>query len=357
MRRLEAYRVLPTASVTNTEGYWVDTENTRLLDIQCGGSAAINGYSQYELIELMASKQKNVSFLRGNISQTCNDTEQLTETLGRLTGYEAVFYTVTGTSAVEATYNMLSDRKWITTIDGYHGSSYLAHILSDNGSVEIGDYDQLEEQLKDNPGAVFFTETVSWRNLDTWDFSILRGLCDRYDALLVVDDIAMCNWRGSNQLLTTSLADVVLMGKANTSGYAPLSVVLFNDKTCRLIKNEVITYGHTFHPYLPGITAMQWTLDNTKVQTDNIEQRHKLIGDQLLDLGYVKDIKTSGTYMIMQVEFQPNYIDFYNVGLEHFTSSKQIMVNTMQIADDTYFNQLESRLCDLLETKLYGKSL
>lgn len=359
MPRLEAYRHLLSDQIVETEGYWVTTrKGGQLLDIQSGGQAVINGYSQYGCIDAIAESQKKVSFIRGNISQTSDEIERLTEFLERCTSYKAMFYTVTGTSAVEAAYSTFSDRKWITTISSYHGTGYLSKQFRQNGSVDFGDYNKLEEQFKANPGAVFFTETISWSSyLQTWDFSIVRKLCDQYDILLIVDDIGMCNWRGSDRFLTTDLADVVLVGKANTSGYAPLSIVMFNDKAYRIVRDKPIQYGHTYHPYLPGVVAMLWTMENTVVQTNNIEQRHKLLGDQLLDLGYIKEYKAVGCWAVMRTNVEFGYEDTYKFGLEHYTLDNTIRLCTMQIADDTYFNQLESRLCDLLETKMYGKSL
>ena len=359
MPRLEAYRHLMSAVVVDTDGYWVYTEDgNQLLDIQAGGQAVINGYSQYDCIDAIAESQKNVAFLRGNLSQTNNQMELLTEKLERISGYKAMFYTVTGTSAVEAAYSTFSDRKWITTINSYHGTGYLSRQFRQNGSVDFGDYNKLEEQFKANPGAVFFTETISWsNNLQTWDFSIVRKLCDQYDVLLIVDDIGMCNWRGSDRFLTTDLADVVLIGKANTSGYAPLSVLMFNDKAYRIVRDNPIQYGHTYQPYLPGIVAMNWTMDNTVVQTTDIEQKHKKLGDSLLDLGYIDDYRTAGCWAVYNTNVTFDYIDSYRAGLEHYTEQDQIRLCTMQIADDTYFNQLESRLMTMLESKLYGKSL
>ena len=50
-------------------------------------------------------------------------------------------------------------------------------------------------------------------------------------------------------------------------------------------------------------------------------------------------------------------MDAYRAGLEHYTQVDHVRLCTMQIADDTYFNELESRLMTMLESKLYGKSL
>ena len=55
MPRLEAYRNLLSAHVVDTDGYWVYTKDgSQLLDVQAGGSAVINGYSQYECIDAIA---------------------------------------------------------------------------------------------------------------------------------------------------------------------------------------------------------------------------------------------------------------------------------------------------------------
>lgn len=116
--------------------------------------------------------------------------------------------------------------------------------------------------------AAFFAETIVGATTGCVPatpgyFKGVREICDKYDILLVLDEI-MCGsgrtgtffaWQqeqeGEEQGGKSIIPDITTCGKAITSGYCPLSCVFFNKKILDVLSNgsSCFNCGHTYQSF------------------------------------------------------------------------------------------------------------
>lgn len=107
--------------------------------------------------------------------------------------------------------------------------------------------------------AAFFAETVVGATLGCVSapegyFKVVRELCDKYDILLVLDEI-MCGSGRTGKFFAWEhegiVPDIVTCGKSLSSGYAPLSACLYSHKIVQAIKQGSCSFnsGHTYQAY------------------------------------------------------------------------------------------------------------
>lgn len=109
----------------------------------------------------------------------------------------------------------------------------------------------------------------------------LRKICDKYDCLLIFDEVVTgfgqtgtmfaCQYEGVEP-------DILVSGKALTSGYVPGSVVMMRREIAE--KMDVLTlHGHT-HSFYPGICAA--ALKNIEIiERENLVENARAVGEYL----------------------------------------------------------------------------
>jgi adenosylmethionine-8-amino-7-oxononanoate aminotransferase len=143
---------------------------------------------------------------------------------------------------------------------------------------------------------------------------ILRGICDRYNVLLIFDEI-ITGFGRTGQMFAAqtfdTLPDILCMGKGISSGYAPLAAVASRDHIAAAFWGEdeaqiEFADGHTYggNPMscAAGLASIQ------EIQERNLTQRARELGGQLLhrleavqELGVVGEIRGRG--LLIGVEF------------------------------------------------------
>jgi len=142
---------------------------------------------------------------------------------------------------------------------------------------------------------------------------IIREICDRYDVMIILDEIATGmgrtgNWWGADTF--NFVPDVLCMGKGMGAGYMPLSGVAFRDEVADAFISEdherAFADGHTYggNPVAcaAGIAVLQ------ELQEHNLVERCRQMGEYLMEhlevlkeLGVIGDIRGKG--LMIGIEF------------------------------------------------------
>jgi len=138
-------------------------------------------------------------------------------------------------------------------------------------------------------------------------FERVRELCDKYDILLIIDEVitgfGRCgDWFGSQ---TEGLdPDMITFAKGVTSAYAPLAGVLVNDEIGTHLREEGIDVGQTFAGNPIACAAGVAALEEYEDLIGNVCQRAPFLREQLEELKHhdvVGDIRGRG--FLYAVEF------------------------------------------------------
>ncbi len=374
-------------TILSTEKYWVTTNEGKLLDILCGNTAYIFGYSDPDIFESMISVQQKIGFLKDSSSETCKEHIDLVEKLCHVGNFTGVAWAVSGSDGVEAAV-YTNDNYWkcrnldktliVAFNPGYHGTTYLAKLLrkeyditnraiiltapewvdiSDRETEEEKAFRQLEECLTNNPkvGAVLM-ESCPWIAgvkpwSETW-WKKVRNLCNKFDVNFIVDDVlggvGKLGYVFSHQRYNVQ-PDIVAIGKSLTGGYTPLSCACVTERISTLASNNW-DFGHTWSPVMGGVGAALAVLkkfDSSVIAA--IEQQLTTLGQELETLGLVHRHINQG--LLMQVDLVKQYpadVLIKNGIYGNLKSQKSIFFCAPYIADEEYFIELRSRLLKAL---------
>ncbi len=143
---------------------------------------------------------------------------------------------------------------------------------------------------------------------------ILRDICDRYNVLLIFDEI-ITGFGRTGQMFAAqtfnTLPDILCMGKGISSGYAPLAAIAIRDHVAAAFwgedEDEVeFADGHTYggNP----LAAAAGLASIAEIEDRNLTRRARELGGQLLhrleavqELGVVGEIRGRG--LLIGVEF------------------------------------------------------
>lgn len=145
-------------------------------------------------------------------------------------------------------------------------------------------------------------------------FKILREICDKYDILLIFDEIITGFGRTGEMFAAHTFKttpDIICMGKGMSSGYAPIGGIAFSDKIADAFYGDVkqqrhFNHGHTFggNPLscAAAIANIHEIRDRDlpgKAREGGEKIRKRL--EELRSLGIVGDIRGKG--MMLGIEF------------------------------------------------------
>ena len=279
---------VPTYQVDSAEGVYLNLKNgNRVIDGMSSWWCMIHGYNNVTLNKAIKSQIDKVSHVMfgGLTHQPAID---LCEKLINLTpkGLDKVFFADSGSVSVEVSLKMalqywqnkdLKEKsKFITPRGGYHGDTFGAMSVCDpdNGMhhlfkdvlakhffVKQPKLDNTKEALSDleshlitnhqSIAAMILEPIVQGAGgMNVYDDDYLKGvriLCDKYNILLIIDEIATGFGR-TGELFGCNHAnispDIMCIGKALTGGYMTMAAVITNQKVSDTV--GVLMHGPTF---------------------------------------------------------------------------------------------------------------
>ncbi len=254
------------------EGSWLTaTDGTRYLDLAAGIAVNVLGHAHPALVEALtrqAGKLWHVSNLYRIPEQ-----ERLAEKLTAITFADTVFFTNSGTEALELAVKMArrhffakgeTDRTEIVTFEGaFHGRSMaaisaagsekmtagFAPLLPGFRQVAWGDHDGLRAAVGENTAAILIEPLQGEggiRQVPDQCLKGLRELCDETGALLIFDEV-QCGVGRTGRLFAHEWAgvtpDIMMIAKGIGGGF-PLGAVLATDAAAGAMTAG--THGSTY---------------------------------------------------------------------------------------------------------------
>jgi putrescine---pyruvate transaminase len=288
--------------IVRGEGAYVwDSDGNRILDGLSGLGNVALGYGRVELANAAAAQMAELSYCQSFFKTTHPAAIRLAEELTRLlpgNSLNHVFFQSSGSEANETAIRAVR-RYWelagrperrviIARERAYHGSTAMAaslsglkpmhgaggdiplpnvtHIKAPHyyahgagmtpeafGPVAAGWLDAAVREIGPDEVAAFIAEPAQSAGgaivPPPGYWAEIQAICRRHDILLLVDEV-VCGfgrtgaWFGSDTLGITP--DIIQLGKAITSGYAPLSATILSDRVADLLIERGGEWAHGF---------------------------------------------------------------------------------------------------------------
>lgn len=349
---------LPT--IARGEGvYLFDSQGNQYLDA-CGGAAVSNlGHSHQAVKQAMLDQIEKVPFAHTGFF-TSEVSEQLAELICQQmpSQFNQVYLVSGGSEAVESALKMARQyfvecgkpekKQFIARQQSYHGNTLGALAVGGNewrrepfkpilhpshqiapcyayrhqreGESEL-DYslraaNELEAEIlelgSDNVMA-FVAEPIVGATAGAVPatlgyFKRIREICDRYDVLLIMDEV-MCGVGRSGSFFAfeqeQAVPDLVCMAKGLGAGYQPIGAVVANDRVYQAIASGsgFFQHGHTFMAHPVACAAAVATIQTIGAQKllQAVNQQGAMLKRELesalSDFPYIGDIRGKGLFL------------------------------------------------------------
>ncbi|KAK6897653.1 putative aminotransferase [Candida tropicalis] len=353
-------RVTPTI-INHANGNYLYTETSQEIFDSVGGAAVISvGHNNSEINQALISQLNKVCYIHSGDEFTTEISEVLANYLiSNNKEIDRVYFANSGSEANENAIKLAiqywiemkkpTKNQFISRGMSYHGNCLGGISLSGNKArvltyEEIIDskrfhkvspcyefrykkegetseeytqrlLDELEEKIIEvGPEniAAFFAETVVGATTGCVPptpgyFKGVREICDKYDILLILDEI-MCGSGRTGTFFAWEQEDIVpditTIGKALSSGYSPLSCVMVSKKLIDGLSNgsSMFNCGHTYQSFALSCAAgyaVQQIIKRDNL-LDNVKKMGEYLGEQLLAkvgvIPIVVDIRGRGLF-------------------------------------------------------------
>lgn len=247
--------------IIDAEGVYLYTEDKKLLDTISSWWCMIHGYKNKEINEAIKSQIDKFSHIMlGGL--THDPVQKLSQKLKEIlpNDLDYCFYSDSGSVAVEVAIKMSiqyyfnagkpEKNKIIALKYSYHGDTFKTMEIGDDSDYHLAfpnksgvhhiyaDANELEDLFKKHHQdiAAFIVEPLlqgagGMLNYDVRFLEEARELCDKYDVLLIFDEVATGFGRTGNVFVSNLVCpDIVVLGKALTGGYIGHAVTVANCK-------------------------------------------------------------------------------------------------------------------------------
>lgn len=323
--------------VQKAKGAYLYMPNGKVVLDGCGGSAVVSvGHGNEKVIDRLSEQLSKVSYVH-----TLDYTTTAAEELGNLylEGYEdrisKVYFSNSGSEAIESAIKLAlqyfheqgrtSKNLFISRNVSYHGNTLGALALS--GHVDrrepftgvlsesfhkvspafeyrykkenetTAEYvEKLAKELEDKilelgPENVagFAAETVvgatsGCTTAPEGYFEKVRSICDKYDVLLILDEVMCGSGRTGTYFAWEQegvVPDITVCGKALSSGYSPLSAIFFTEKIVDVLRKGSSAFNNrqTFQAY--PLSCAAGIAVREVIKEENLLENVKIMGQYL----------------------------------------------------------------------------
>jgi adenosylmethionine-8-amino-7-oxononanoate aminotransferase len=137
-------------------------------------------------------------------------------------------------------------------------------------------------------------------------FQRVREICDKYDVLLVADEVITGFGRIGDMFASTTYdirPDMITCAKGMTSGYSPIGACIVSDRLYEPFRHgsTAFYHGYTFggHPVSSAVALENLAIFEEEGLTDHVTQNSPLFRaalERLLDLPIVGDVRGDGYF-------------------------------------------------------------
>jgi len=403
---------LPVSLVESAKGVRIRLhDGTELIDGMASWWAVIHGYNNQALNEALKAQVDKVSHVMfGGLTNI--PAIKLAQMLVELTppGLDRVFLCDSGSVAVEVAMKMAiqfnytrgtaAKNRFLTIRSGYHGDTFHAMSVCDPvtgmhqiyqgvlpqyyfadapqcgyhddwDEADIGSFAALIKQHADSLCAAILEPIVQgaggMRFYHPEYLRQVRALCDRYDVLLIADEIATGFGR-TGELFACNHAqispDIMCLGKALTGGYMTLAAVLATGDISRTISRGspgVFMHGPTFmgNPLACSVAVRSIEL----LLADDWQENCRRIENKLLtglapckSFDGVKDVRVLGAIGVVEmkrpVDMARILKKFIENGVWIRPFGKLVYVMPPFVTSDNDLDILTGALCQVLQSEV-----
>ncbi|MGE0636560.1 MAG: aspartate aminotransferase family protein [Bacteroidia bacterium] len=314
MKRFDVYPLFDITPVKGEGCYLYDDKGTRYMDLY-GGHAVISiGHSHPHYVQKMDEQLKQLGFYSNSVKIPLQ--QDLADKLGALSGYDdyGLFLCNSGAEANENALKLASfkngKKKIIAFEKSFHGRTSLAVAATDDKSIQalvnansdiiflpFNDATELKDNFSDDVCAVIIEgiQGVGGVNIPDASFlKLLRELCDKHNAVLIIDEI-QSGYGRSGYFFAHQYSgiqpDLITVAKGMGNGF-PVAAVLIHPSF--QAKHGML--GTTFGGNYLACAAAIAVLD--VIKEENLIENSRTIGkyfmEQLKNIDVIKEVRGMG---------------------------------------------------------------
>lgn len=345
----------PPIGIARGRGVWLETEDgRRILDGTSSWWVNIHGHAHPFLnaaLAKQAGELEHTIFAGFTHEPAVELAEKLVAILPE--GLTRIFYSDNGSTAVEAALKMAyqfwqnlgEERKtFVALTNAYHGDTFGAMAASDASAftkpfasllfevLRAANLEDIEriflESSKEIAAVIVEPMLQGAGGMIIWKpefLSGLRALCDRFDVLLIADEVLTGFGRTGKMFACEHAAvspDIICLSKALTAGYLPLGVTAATEKIYAAFLSEdrlkTFFHGHSFtaNPLACAVASASLELfkrENCLEKIAFINRKFTTRLPGLLELNCVKDVRIIGAVGVVELVSETDGY-FANIG-------------------------------------------
>ena len=330
-------------------------DGTNLTDAMSSWWSAIHGYNHPVLLEALEKQAKIMPHIMfGGL--THEPAATLCKKLANLTKLPSVFLVDSGSVAVEVAlktailYQKAKNKnvsKFIALENAYHGDTLgCMGVCDPQNSMHslYGDYlpsniftsiknlaDTITEYHQDIAGVIVEPIVQGAGGMKIHDgeyLKIARELCDKYDLILIADEIATGFGHTGKMFAcehSNILPDIMTVGKSLTGGMMTLSAMCTTKKISDTISNSevgVLMHGPTFMGNALACSVANSSIDlllksNWKNNVKNINNIFSKELKELNNLDIVNDVRSIGAIGVIELKSDKYAKDIQNICVQN----------------------------------------
>ena len=324
---MKLYDVYPLFDIEIEKGdgcYTYDTEGTKYLDLY-GGHAVISvGHSHPHYLKALNEQASKLVFYSNSVINSLQ--QKLADKLGKISGYDdyQLFLINSGAEANENALKLASfynGKKRVIAFDkAFHGRTSLAVEATDNPKivapinanghitfVPLNDIESVKAELaKGDVSAVIIEgiQGVGGIRIPDVDFmQALREECDKYDVVLIADEIQSGYGRSGKffaHQYTGVRPDVITVAKGIANGF-PMGGVLISPKFTPIYGQLGTTFGGNHLACAAAIAVLEI------FEQENLVENARKVGEYLMtelkQIPGIKEVRGRGLMIGMEFDY------------------------------------------------------